>query len=128
MELLPDGPRAIEIVNLTPHEVNVMRSASEMQSFPPSGTVARLIEKSEPGEAIISGMAYGSSPIQTRYITYGVIANLPDPKEDTLYIVSALVGPIAAQLGRHDCIAPDTGRAIRDEKGSILGVPGFVRY
>jgi hypothetical protein len=114
-----------KIINMTPHEVVLMRSPNEYQTFPSQG-VARLVEERIVAGALEDEKAIGC-PIQTCYIKYGRIENLPEPQEDVFYIVSALVGPIAAQMGRHDCLSPDSGRAIR-ENGTIVGVPGFVRY
>ncbi len=114
-----------KIINLTPHEVVLMRSPYEYQTFPSQGA-ARLIEERIAAEPLEHDMAIGC-PIQTCYIRYGRIENLPEPQEDMFYIVSALVGPVAAQMGRHDCLSPDSGKAIR-ENGAIVGVPGFVRY
>jgi len=46
-----------------------------------------------------------------------------------LFIVPMVVAQFAAQLGRGDFIAPDTGSgAVRDSNGNIIGVRGFVRY
>ena len=60
---------------------------------------------------------------------FGDVTGLPAPAADTLYIVSALVLTAAKQAGRTDCVAPATGHpdCVRDEKGFIKSVPGFVR-
>jgi hypothetical protein len=54
---------------------------------------------------------------------------LPEPADNTLYIVSALVLTAAKAQGRTDVVAPATGHpeCVRDEKGFIKSVPGFVR-
>lgn len=117
--------KTVKIVNLTPHDVVVMRTPTSQQSFPSAG-VARLVEKRIQGEPLFDQHDL-ISPVETSYIEYGEIAGLPEPVDGVFYIVSALVGPVAARLGRTDCLAPDTGRAIR-ENGVIVGVPGFVRY
>ena len=60
---------------------------------------------------------------------FGDVTGLPAPESDTLYIVSILVLTAAKAQGRTDCVAPATGHpeCIRDEKGFIKSVPGFVR-
>lgn len=60
---------------------------------------------------------------------FGDVTGLPEPADNTLYIVSALVLTAAKAQGRTDCVAPATGHpeCIRDEKGFIKSVPGFVR-
>ena len=61
-------------------------------------------------------------------VTYGDITGLPDPVNDTYYIVSAMVLSAAKAAGRTDCVAPATGHpdCIRKD-GFIVSVPGFVR-
>lgn len=60
---------------------------------------------------------------------FGQVTGLPEPADNTLYIVSALVLTAAKAQGRTDCVAPATGHpeCVRDEKGFIKSVPGFVR-
>lgn len=60
---------------------------------------------------------------------FGQITGLPEPADNTLYIVSVLVLTEAKAQGRTDCVAPATGHpeCVRDEKGFIKSVPGFVR-
>lgn len=60
---------------------------------------------------------------------FGDITGLPEPTDGVLYIVSALVLIAVKLQGRTDCVAPATGHpeCVRDEKGFIKSVPGFVR-
>nr|WP_311147296.1 hypothetical protein [Prevotella pallens] len=60
---------------------------------------------------------------------FGDVTGLPAPADDTLYIVSALVLTAAKAQGRTDCVAPATGHpdCVRNDKGFIVSVPGFVR-
>ena len=60
--------------------------------------------------------------------TFGEITGLPEPVEGVKYIVSALVLAAAKAAGRTDVVAPATGHpaCVRNEKGFIVSVPGFV--
>lgn len=60
---------------------------------------------------------------------FGQVTGLPEPTDGVLHIVSALVLTAAKAQGRTDCVAPATGHpdCVRDEKGFIKSVPGFVR-
>lgn len=60
---------------------------------------------------------------------FGQVTGLPEPADNTLYIVSALVLTAAKTQGRTDCVAPATGHpdCVRNDKGFIVSVPGFVR-
>lgn len=60
---------------------------------------------------------------------FGQVTGLPEPADNTLYIVSALVLTAAKAQGRTDCVVPATGHpdCVRNDKGFIVSVPGFVR-
>lgn len=60
--------------------------------------------------------------------TFGEITGLPEPVEGVKYIVSALVLAAAKAAGRTDVVAPATGHlgCVRNDKGFIVSVPGFV--
>lgn len=60
---------------------------------------------------------------------FGDITGLPEPTDGVLYIVSALALIAVKLQGRTDCVAPATGHpeCVRDEKGFIISVPGFVK-
>ena len=49
--------------------------------------------------------------------TFGEVQGLPDPADDTLYVVSRLV--ISAVPDRTDLVSPDG--AVRDDQGRIIG-------
>ena len=105
----------MKVVNLCPHCVRLNNG----MEFPPSGVVARV------------GTSY-SEPIgelNIMKVEFGEIEGLPEPRPDTLYIVSGLVLQAARVSGRTDCVAPATGHpeAKRNNKGQIVSVPGFVR-
>ncbi len=57
---------------------------------------------------------------------FGDVTGLPEPSADVLLIVS---GMVCAASDRTDLVAPATGHpeTIRNEKGHIVSVPGFVR-
>lgn len=104
----------MKIINLTPHAITI----TDGTTFPPSGKVARVsVQQLDAGT--IDGI-----PVKTQ--TFGDIVDLPDPTDDTIYIVSAIVLSAAKAAGRTDVIAPNTAQAVRDEKGNIVSVPGFV--
>lgn len=99
----------MNIVNCTPHEVKLNNG----ETFPISGNVARVMA--------------GFEEVENGFFkaVYGQVINLPEAKADTLYIVSAMV---ANATDRKDVIVPATGHpdCIRNEKGQIVSVPGFI--
>lgn len=97
-------------VNCTPHTITLNNG----KKYEPSGNVARVSS---------SYTDFDSNGVCK--VVYGDVSGLPQPKEDTMYIVSALV---LAASDRTDLVAPATGHpdCVRD-KGFIVSVPGFVK-
>lgn len=102
-----------DFVNLTPHTIT-LNNGTEYQSV---------------GVARVSNSFTDFDSCGVCDVTYGNIVNLPAPKDGTLYIVSAIVLSAAKAQGRKDCVAPATGhpQCVRNDKGFIVSVPGFVR-
>ena len=105
----------IKIVNLTPHPISI----TDGDTFAPSGKVAR-VKAIQEDAGIINGI-----PVKTQ--TFGDIIDLPEPQDDTIFIVSAIVLSAAKAIGRTDVVAPDTSNAVRNDQGHIVSVPGFVK-
>lgn len=105
----------MKFVNLTPHTINVI-VGGETISFEPSGRVAR-VTSSQMLDSKIDGIpVYVQVPGDVEGI---------DLADNEIGIVSAMV---LSALGHPDnLVAPNTSRAIRNEQGHIIGVPGFVR-
>lgn len=99
----------MQIINCTPHAI-VLNSG---ENFPISGNVARVSSSFE---------ANGKGFFK---VAYGEVTGLPEAQKDTLYIVSAMV---ANATSRRDVIVPATGHpdTIRNDKGQIVSVPGFI--
>ena len=97
-------------VNLTPHAIHL----NDGRVFPPSGQIARVSAEHSPFEGDLC------------LVVFGRVQNLPEPQEGVYYIVSALVADAAR---RPDVVSPATGHpeVVRDEKGQIKSVPGFIR-
>ena len=97
-------------INLTPHAI-VLNNGS---CFEPNGSVARVSATFVEKEEYFFKQEFGE------------VINLPEPKENTYYIVSALV---FAATDRKDVVAPATGHpACVRENGFIKSVPGFVAH
>lgn len=103
----------IEVVNLTPHEIKEVVSG---KCFSPSGQVTRVEAEYKEEEK------FGGIQMYSR--TLGQVYDLPEPRPNTLFIVSAMVLEAAAN-SRQDLIAP--GELVRDEKGHPIGCRGFIR-
>ncbi len=103
----------MKYVNLTPHAIAVTHG----KTYEPAGSIARVTA---------SFSEFNSDGICEQ--VFGDVQNLPDPEEGVAYIVSGMV--LSALKGsRMDVVAPATGHpdTVRNEKGHIVSVPGFVR-
>lgn len=104
-----------KVVNLTPHAINVV-VGSHTIGYLASGTIARVASSQ-----VIVGDINGIPVANT---IWGDVIDLPAPQVDTIYLVSAMV--LGALKGsRPDVYGPNTGAAIRNDAGQIVGVPGF---
>ena len=118
----------LTIINLTPHAIK-LNSGKE---FPPSGQVARV--SAQYGLRVwIDNFGWSTAEllkdeIYLYEVRYGEIEGLPEPEEDTFYIVSSMVQEAGKKIGRNDLLAPATGHpeTVRNEQGQIVSVPGFV--
>jgi len=106
------------LINLTPHAI-VLRDVDGMDHvIPSSGITVRITMI--PGEGII---VPGVPVAVWSKDASGPVVGLPELKDNTYYIVSALVG--MACTDRLDILVPGTGpldEAIRDETGRIIAV------
>lgn len=106
----------VKFLNCTPHEVCL----NDGTKFPPSGVCPRI--SSGYTEPDANGVA---TP------TFGAVEGLPEPQENTLYIVSGMV--LSAVKDRDDLVAPATShpKSVRfsdgPHKGQVQSVFCFVR-
>ena len=115
-EVTTNTTATIEIINLTPHSINfVDDGGNQTMAIEPSGLIARVTT-----ETVVIGNIAGI-PITT--VKYGEVENLPEEKEDTIYIVSSIV----AQRCKHRCDVFIPNDSVRDEKGRIIGCKSLAR-
>lgn len=94
----------MNFVNLTDHFINVYGAIS----LPPSGKVARCVD------VVREVGTVDNIPIIQR--CHDEIIGLPDPAENTIYIVSATVARVAK---RPDVMYPDMQR--KTKRGKVTG-------
>lgn len=119
-----------EIINLTPHDVVLMRDDGSTWVIPPEKTPARMIpaDTDEDNVFFINGFPVSPAPKYVGYI------GLPEPTLETeknLYIVSVVVGTAMQNTNyalKNRLIGPDTGASAVRVDGKIVAVRGFVMY
>ena len=108
----------VKVVNCTPHDVNLITKSGNI-TFPRSGIIPRLKEVQNK----ISSVTVNSIKIDIMRKSFSEIEGLPEPQENTIYIVSALVA--GAVKGRDDLVIPND--IIRDDKGNIVGCKNLAK-
>ena len=91
-----EGNKMEKIINLTPHTINFVGQDNAIMANGISLPIARC--------------------------TYGDVQGLPEPMDDTIYIVSAITAQ--AVPTRPDVFIVDD--SVRDENGRIIGVRGLA--
>lgn len=101
----------MKFINLTPHALKL----NDGRVFEATGTVARVSQS-------ISEFDENGVAVQS----FGECSGIPEAQDGVMYIVSAMV---LSATDRIDCVAPATGHkdCVRNEKGHIVSVPGFVK-
>lgn len=106
-----------KIVNLTPHSINLLVDDKEIV-IPPSGTIARAATERRQIDTIkIDGV-----DIPVNKTVFGDVVGLPDPKPDTIFIVSMLVANAVPH--RDDVFIVDD--TVRDDEGRIIGAKALA--
>jgi len=101
----------MELINLTPHPLVFVREQGEELLLAPAGEPVRVEEQSrEVGR--LAGL-----PVKVK--KFGALMGLPEPREGTYYVVSALAAQAAWAAGRIDVLA--VGDPKRDPDGRIVG-------
>ena len=110
----------MNLINLTPHDINIYNDKKELERTIHSEGSLRLKEEFKIEDSINNIKIVD----KTYYIKE---EDLPPRKNETLYIVS-LPFLMGYNGDRDDFIAPDTGATcVRGDNGQILGVTQFLR-
>ena len=103
----------MNIINLTPHCINIYDAdGKEISKFESMG-----IARADSTETVVDHL----NDIPVVEMTYGAPVGLPDPTDDTVYIVSMLTIQAAIQVGRTTSDLYTTADLVRNEQGQIIG-------
>jgi hypothetical protein len=120
----------VSFVNLTPHPIRLRVDLTNQEPkpldsdiiIPKSGVECRISTQSGVEMGSLNGVQLFSAD------KVGEVENLPEPKPNTIYIVSGKVGD--AVNGRADVVRPGTGpndNGIRSEKGFVYAATRLIR-
>ena len=107
----------MNIINLTPHDINVYNDGELVETFKPSEDIARVSCKKI--------CLFRKNNIGYYSASYGKLTGLPEKIDGFQYIVSRMVFEAArvSKRGTSDLLIP--GEAVRDTDGKIIGCEGF---
>jgi hypothetical protein len=103
----------MNIVNLTPHNINIHNEDGEqVMVIGPSGSIAKIAIERKKVKTILGFPVFNSTPSGPE--------GLPPEKPDTIYIVS---GMFRSHVQRPDLYQP--GELLRDGEGQPIGCTGL---
>ena len=106
---------SIVLVNMTPHQLNIVQTDGKVLTVEPSGFIPRCASTEKLDQSI--GL------IDVTSQTLGEVEGLPESLPGAFYIVSRLVASAAS--GRDDLLVP--GPLVRDDQGRVIGCKGLSR-
>ena len=115
---------AVRFVNLTSHDVHILDEDNNvLLIFPsvadPEAPVRLPVISEDLGDF---GVASETTPVRLIRNSYGDVENLPEPRPNTLFIVSSV---IQSQTNhRADLVVPSP--QVRDAEGNVIGCRGFA--
>ena len=112
----------MKLINLTPHEINIHLGAVDYDT----GKNVLVLPKAEvPARCstslTFSGMVGERGNVPTFITDYGDVTGLPEPRKNTLLVVSFIVQNALPE--RFDLATP--GEAVRDADGKVIGCKGL---
>lgn len=105
----------MKILNYMPHTLNIETPDGERIAIESSGVARCAVKNVQVGD--VDGI-----PVVTA--EFGEIVGLPDPQENTVYVVSMLV---ASRANRPDVLSPDSGPTAIRENGQVVAVRNLTR-
>lgn len=103
------------IINLTPHDVNVINQEGVLVRIPTSGEVARCSYMEDVVDVVDN--------IRISKMVYKDITGLPEPRWNTYYLVSKMVASAAPPI-RNDLVVP--GARMVDTYNKLIGSKGLM--
>lgn len=102
----------MRLVNLTPHEVRIIKNDGDIVIKP-----GKVIARVESRTSTVDRIDCDGTCVDIVESSYGKVVGLPEPEEDTIFIVSRFVKNVVPE--RDDVLVPNG--VVRDENGSIIG-------
>lgn len=106
-----------QLINLTPHTINLVAEDGTQLLYLESQGVARVASTTE----VVGYLQVGEVAVPQTHTTFGEVEGLPDPTPGVCYIVSNMIISALAQqdIRRTDLFTP--GMQVRDDQGRVIG-------
>jgi hypothetical protein len=112
----------MRIINLTPHNVTIVRDGKTMAEFPSAG-----VARAQQSDMKVSELALESGvAVDVVRTTFGAPTDLPEPEAGTMYIVSLATAQSAKANGRQTGDLLLTSKPVRDAAGAVIGCEQFA--
>lgn len=106
-----------QLVNLTPHTINlVAEDGTQLLSLESQG-VARVASTTE----VVGYLQVGEVVVPQTHTIFGEVEGLPDQAPGIGYIVSNMIISALAQQGIHRTDLFTPGMQVRDDQGRVIG-------
>ena len=109
----------MNIINLTPHTLNIHSAGALVAVVEPAGQVARCAST-----RTLTGVREGIEFFET---VFGAPSPLPDAEPDDIFVVSSLYLAGLRAAGLDDPRVHVPGEAVRDADGKVVGCQGLSR-
>jgi membrane protease subunit (stomatin/prohibitin family) len=103
------------IINLTPHNITLIDNNNNIVDVFQSAGLAR-VDSNTCQVSTVNGI-----PVNT--VKFGNVTGLPDPQDDTFFVVSRIVAD-AVKGTRNDILIVD--KTVRNDAGQIIGCQAFA--
>jgi len=107
----------IQLVNLTPHTINIVtEDGTQILSLESQG-IARVAATTE----VVGQLKVGEVVVPQTHTTFGEVEGLPEQAPGVGYIVSNMIISALAQQGIHRTDLFTPGMQVRDDQGRVIG-------
>lgn len=113
----------MNVINLTPHEINIVGNEGKvLLSVAPSGVIGRADEVRTKHETL----SLAGIEVPCVELDFTAANSIPDPVKGTILIVSVLTAQAARRSGRTSDIYFPTD-LVRDDRGRIVGARSLAQ-
>ena len=112
----------MEVVNLTPHQINLVIDGDVVASLASAG-----VARADQTDKVVGSLEINGSTIAVVETVFGEVVDLPEPTEGVSFVVSFITANAARGQGRSTTDLLVTSGPVRDDQGRIIGCTRLAR-